>query len=192
MRLAPMIHGRTNMRTSGIAAQGNDALPEAQFQPVLKTKFISHGTLGSKDLEATRRFYEEFLGLEVVRTSPVSLMIRLGGNHVYAVVFTKKKERMPRVYHNGLDVDTDAEVDEAWRACHSQAAQWGLHDIDKPSARHGTYSFLFWDADDNAWEILSNPEGGYTWIFEQGDLQGRGHFERGFRHKRPDAKKESA
>jgi len=49
---------------------------------VLKTKFISHGTLGSKDLEATRRFYEEFLGLEVVRTSPVSLMIRLGGNHV--------------------------------------------------------------------------------------------------------------
>src|SRR5216117_3764753 len=72
---------------------------------VLKTKFISHGTLGSKDLEATRRFYEEFLGLEVVRTSPVSLMIRLGGNHVYAVVYTKKKERMPRVYHNGLDVD---------------------------------------------------------------------------------------
>jgi catechol 2,3-dioxygenase-like lactoylglutathione lyase family enzyme len=159
---------------------------------VLKTKFISHGTLGSKDLEATRRFYEEFLGLEVVRTSPVSLMIRLGGNHVYAVVYTKKKERMPRVYHNGLDVATDADVDEAWRACHSQAQTWGLHDIDKPSARHGTYSFLFWDADDNAWEILSNPKGGYTWIFEQGDLEGRGHFERGFRHKRPDAKKETA
>jgi len=159
---------------------------------VLKTKFISHGTLGSKDLEATRRFYEEFLGLEVVRTSPVSLMIRLGGNHVYAVVYTKKKERMPRVYHNGLDVDSDAEVDDAWRACTEQAEKWGLHDIDKPSARHGTYSFLFWDADDNAWEILSNPKGGYTWIFEQGDLEGRGHFERGFRHKRPDAKKETA
>jgi hypothetical protein len=51
----------------------------------------------------------------------------------------------------------------------------------------GTYSFLFWDADENAWEILSNPKGGYTWIFEQGDLAGRGHFEKGFRHKRPDA-----
>src|SRR5438067_688164 len=132
----------------------------AMVRSVLKTKSISHGTLGSKDLEATRRFYEEFLGLEVVRTSPVSLMIRLGGNHVYAVVYTKKKERMPRVYHNGLDVATDADVDEAWRACHSQAQTWGLHDIGKPSARHGTYSFLFWDADDNAWEILSNPKGG--------------------------------
>ena len=72
--------------------------------PALKTRFLSHGTLGSKDLEKTRQFYEEFLGLEVVRTSPVSLMIRLGGQHVYAVVLTKNKEKMPRCYHNGLDV----------------------------------------------------------------------------------------
>jgi hypothetical protein len=119
-------------------------------------------------------------------------MVRLGGNHVYAVVFSKKKQRMDRLYHNGLDVETDAEVDEAWRLCTEQAEKWGLHDISKPSARHGTYSFLFWDADENAWEILSNPKGGYTWIFERGDLEGRGHFERGFRHKRPDAKKEPA
>ena len=124
----------------------------------LKTRFLSHGTLGSKDLEATRRFYEEFLGLEVVRTSHVSLMVRLGGNHVYAVVLTKNKEPMPRCYHNGLDVHTDAEVDDAWRLCTEHAEKWGLHDIQKPSERHGTYSFLFWDGDDNAWEILSNPE----------------------------------
>jgi len=79
--------------------------------------------------------------------------------------------------HNGLDVDTDAEVDEAWRACHSQAAKWGLHDIDKPSARHGTTaSFL-----GRRRQRLGNPlqsQGGYTWIFEQGDLEGRGHFDR--------------
>jgi catechol 2,3-dioxygenase-like lactoylglutathione lyase family enzyme len=156
--------------------------------PVIKSKFISHGTLGSKDLDATRRFYEEFLGLEVVRTSPVSLMIRLGGNHVYAVVFTKKKERMPRIYHNGLDVETDAEVDEAWRRCTEDAEKWGLHEITKPIARHGTYSFIFWDADDNAWEILSNPKGGYTWIFEQGDLEGRRHFDKEFLAQRPGKK----
>jgi catechol 2,3-dioxygenase-like lactoylglutathione lyase family enzyme len=159
---------------------------------VLKTRFLSHGTLGSKDLEITRRFYEEFLGLEVVRTSHVSLMIRLGGNHVYAVVLTKNKEPMPRCYHNGLDVHTDAEVDEAWRLCTDQAEKWGLHDIQKPAERHGTYSFLFWDRDDNAWEILSNPSGGYTWIFEQGDLEGRGHFEKGFRERRPDGEAKTA
>jgi catechol 2,3-dioxygenase-like lactoylglutathione lyase family enzyme len=169
-----------------------DTAATKKAAPVIRTKFISHGTLGSRDLDATRRFYEEFLGLEVVRTSPVSLMIRLGGQHVYAVVFTKKKERMPRIYHNGLDVETDAEVDEAWRRCNEEAARWGLHEITKPIARHGTYSFLFWDADDNAWEILSNPKGGYTWIFEKGDLGGKGHFDKDFLARRPGRKSVSS
>ena len=46
--------------------------------------------------------------------------------------------------------------------------------------------FKFWDLDDNCWEILSNPKDGYTWIFEQGDQEGRGHMDRNFRDKRPD------
>ncbi len=55
--------------------------------------------------------------------------------------------------------------------------------------------------------LMKSPADGYTLLiaaggnlvvkpflerslpFEQGDLQGRGHFERGFRHQRPDAKK---
>ena len=156
----------------------------------LNTRFLSHGTLGSRDLEKSRKFYEEFLGLEVVRTSPISLMIRLGSAHVYAVVLSKKKERMHRLYHNGLDVETDADVDAAHRICQEQAELWGLHDITKPVAQHGTYSFHFWDADDNCWEILSNPQGGYNWIFDQGDLSGKGHFEKGFRHQRPDGRSE--
>jgi catechol 2,3-dioxygenase-like lactoylglutathione lyase family enzyme len=164
-------------------------MSETAVKPAVNVRFISHGTLGSKDLEATRKFYEEFLGLEVVRTSTGSMMVRRGGNHVYAVVEKKNKDPMPRVNHNGLDVLSDAEVDEAWRLCHEQAAKWGLHDITKPVAIHGTYSFVFWDGDDNAWEILSNPAGGYTWIFEQGDLAGKGFFEKDFRHKRPDATK---
>ncbi len=155
---------------------------------VIKSKFISHGTLGATDLEATRKFYEEFLGLEVVRTSPVSLFVRLGGNHVYAVVKQKKPRVMDRINHNGVDVDTDAEVDEAWRACHEQGEKWGITKITKPVAVHGTYCFHFVDRDGNDWEILSNPKGGYTWIFDKGDLHGKGHFTKGFRHDRPDAK----
>ena len=56
------------------------AIASTPIKPALKTTFLSHGTLGSKDLDATRKFYEEFLGLKVIRTSTVSLMIRLGGN----------------------------------------------------------------------------------------------------------------
>ena len=32
-------------------------------------------------------------------------------------------------------------------------------------------------------EILTNPEGGYGWLFEQGDQKGKGHLDRSF--KRP-------
>src|SRR3954469_21983951 len=176
-------------QTTGCGENSSRTRESRRNEPMIKTRFISHGTLGSKDLDATRQFYEQFLGLEVVRTSPVSLMIRRGGQHVYSVVLTKNKERMPRCYHNGLDVESDAKVDAAWRVCTEQAAKWGLHEITKPLERHGTYSFLFWDADDNAWEVLSNPKGGYTWIFEQGDLEGRGHFAKGFRDKLPKTEK---
>ncbi|MEO7402525.1 MAG: VOC family protein [Burkholderiales bacterium] len=157
----------------------------ARRPSVIKSRFISHGTLAARNLEATRKFYEEFLGLEVTQTSKVSLMIRLGGNHVYAVVRSSAKTEMIRLNHNGIDVATDAEVDEAYRACHEQAAQWGISDITEPVAQHGTYSFMFRDLDDNMWEILSNPVDGYTWIFEKGDLSGKGHFDKQFLAERP-------
>src|SRR5262249_49469771 len=68
---------RLRLLGTGGARIGNQ---DGVAMAAIKSRFISHGTLGSKDLEASRRFYEEFLGLEVVRTSNVSLMVRLGGN----------------------------------------------------------------------------------------------------------------
>ncbi len=158
-----------------------------QKESVLKPRFISHGTLGCKNMEATRKFYEEFLGLECVQTSPRSMMVRLGGNHIYAVVQVgEDKDKMPRHYHNGLDVTTDEEVDEAYQTVLAAQEEWGIHDVNRPAPIHGTYCFKFWDLDDNCWEILSNPANGYTWIFDQGDQEGRGHMDRKFRENRPD------
>ncbi len=155
--------------------------------PALKLKFLSHGTLTSKNLEASRKFYTEFLGLDVVRTSPISLMVRFGGVHTYAIVEQKKKkERMAYLYHNGLDVETQEEVEEAHRIVLEEADKWGLSGISKPILQHGTFSFYFWDADENCWEILTNPEGGYSWLFELGDQEGDGHMARDF--KRPGVK----
>ncbi|MGH7006731.1 MAG: VOC family protein, partial [Alphaproteobacteria bacterium] len=84
--------------------------------PVLKLRFLSHGTLEAYDLEKTRKFYTEFLGLEVVRTSPISLIIRLGGTNTIAVVQNPKRAgAMPLLNHNGLDVETREEVDNAYK-----------------------------------------------------------------------------
>ena len=160
---------------------------ETAKDPALKLNFLSHGTLESKDLEAAREFYTEFLGLEVVRTSPISLLIRLGGANTIAVVEQKNREEqeMPMLNHNGLDVETQEEVDKAYETVMEQKEKWGLHKISKPLLQHGTYSFFFWDRDNNCWEILTNPEGGYSWLFEKGDLEGKGHMDKNF--ERPGA-----
>ena len=99
---------------------------EIAKDPALKLNFLSHGTLESKDLEAAREFYTEFLGLEVVRTSPISLLIRLGGANTIAVVEQKnREEEMPMLNHNGLDVETQEEVDKAYETVIEQREKWG-------------------------------------------------------------------
>jgi catechol 2,3-dioxygenase-like lactoylglutathione lyase family enzyme len=153
----------------------------AKTAPALDLKFISHGTLESKDLAQTRKFYEEFLGFEVVRTGERSLWARLGGDHIYVVIKAgPNKTSMPFTNHNGIDVHSDADVNRAHEIVVRDAEKWGLHQITKPRVQHGTYSFYFWDADDNAWEILSNPQRGYTWMFDRGDQEGRGHWSKEF------------
>lgn len=154
---------------------------EKSADPVLKLKFLSHGTLESRNLERAREFYTEFLGLEVVRTSPISLLIRLGGPNTIAVVEQKRKtSEMSMLNHNGIDVETEAEVDEAHSKVVEHAEKYSIKKISKPIIQHGTYSFYFWDMDDNAWEILTNPQGGYSWLFERGDQEGKGHMDKSF------------
>ena len=91
--------------------------PSPAAEPSLKLNFLSHGTLESKDLEFTRRFYEQFFGFEVVKASKVSIWCRLGGNHIYVVVEVpaQRKAEMPFLNHNGIDVATEADVDESHR-----------------------------------------------------------------------------
>src|SRR5208282_286343 len=84
-------------------------------EPLLKTLRLGHGTLECVDLNKTRRFYEEVLGLEVLQPSPVSLMVRQDTNHVYAVVETGRvNKEMNMLNHNGLDVASPEAVDEAY------------------------------------------------------------------------------
>jgi hypothetical protein len=158
----------------------SEQLAPVKAQPTLKLKFISHGTLECRNLAFTRRFYEEFFGFEVVLTSPISMWVRLGGKHVYVCVQARDKEAMPLLGHNGIDVESDEQVLECHRLVTEHAQTWKLHKITEPMSQHGSFSFYFWDADDNCWEILSNPPDGYSWMFERGDQKGRGHMSKDF------------
>jgi catechol 2,3-dioxygenase-like lactoylglutathione lyase family enzyme len=150
--------------TTDVPAAESGPKPE----PALKVKFLSHATIETRDTERARKFYEEFLGLEVVRTSFKSLMLRLGGNNTLACVKTTNELQKTVYSHNGLDVTTREEVDACYRITLEQREKWGITEIMQPADLHGTYSFYFRDMDGNWWEILTNPDGGYAWMFNKG------------------------
>ncbi len=149
-------------------------------EPLLKTVRLGHGTLECVDIVKTRRFYEEVLGLEVIQTSPLSLMIRKGTNHTYAVVETGKADKeMPMLNHNGLDVGSSEEVDAAYELLQQVKDAYSIRKIQRPRRAHGDYAFFFCDLDGNWWEIVAVRPGGYATDFdeEDRDLTGRHEFD---------------
>ena len=138
----------------------------------LKPRLLSHGTVECHDLAAARRFYSELLGMEVVQTSKISLMLRLNSTTTIACVETKGETSAGHYSHFGFDFETREEVDDAHETVLAQQDKYGVRKVTRPVAQHGTYAFFLIDADGNWWEFLTNPEGGYSYVFELGDNDG--------------------
>lgn len=136
-------------------------------KPLIPATILSHGTLNSIDLQASRRFYEQVLGFEVVQLSPVSMLFRLGTDHTYVVVETGEPGHMGILDHNGIDVPTREDVEEAHRTLNEVKDEYGIRRIMKVMEQHGIYSFYFQDLDANWWEITAakNPRG-YGWVYD--------------------------
>lgn len=155
-------------------------------ETLLKPKLLSHGTVECRDIQAAKRLYTELLGMEVVQTSAISLMMRLNSTTTIACVQTRGPNGAGHYSHFGFDFDTREEVDHAWEVVKAHQEEYGLRKITRPADQHGTYAFYIEDADGNWWEFLTNPPGGYSYVFEMGDddrawrdqKQGRERIER--------------
>lgn len=132
---------------------------------------LSHGTLICADLKRSRNFYKEFLGLEVVRHSERSMMVRLAtGMHIVCVELGREKLwDMHVLHHWGVDVASAAEVDAAHRAAQANQEKYGIRKIQKPVMQHRVYSFYLQDLDNNWWEIQHAP-GQHEDSFAKGDI----------------------
>jgi catechol 2,3-dioxygenase-like lactoylglutathione lyase family enzyme len=137
---------------------------------VVKPMLLSHGTLMCKDLARSRRFYEEFLGLEVVRHARPAMMLRLkSGMYVVAVCIGERVPNQHVLTHWGLNVATREEVDRAHAEAHRLKEKYGIQKINKVLDRHGAYGFYFQDLDNNWWEIQYEPRA-IDDFFARGDL----------------------
>jgi len=136
--------------------------------PLLKTGILNHGTLHVRDIAKSRRFYEEVLGIECIQTSPLSLMIRKGTAHVYAVVEQPAGIHPPMTMlnHNGFEVGSLGEVEAAHELIATIKEEYGIKKVMPISHMHGDASFYFMDQDDNWWEIVHVRPGGYVADFD--------------------------
>jgi catechol 2,3-dioxygenase-like lactoylglutathione lyase family enzyme len=130
------------------------AAPQTSRSSVVRPLLFSHGTLMCKDLARSRRFYEEFLGLEVVRHARPAMMLRLkSGMYVVAVCIGEKVPNQHVLTHWGVNVSSREEVDRAHADAVRLKDEYGIQKINKVLDRHGAYGFYFQDLDNNWWEI---------------------------------------
>lgn len=135
------------------------ATAQARRMPLNKPKILSHGTLECRDLVASRRFYEEFLGLEVVRHSERSMKFRLG--EYFCVVCLQRGDRArPTLVGNhwGVDLESKEAVECAHKLAHEFKDDYGIDKISK-IIDNETYGFYFSDLDGNWWEMQYAGEG---------------------------------
>ncbi len=120
---------------------------------IVKPRTMSHGTMEVYKLSESRRFYEEFLGLETARHSTGALAVRCSSSsHVIAIESGAKLRPVHVFNHWGLDLESVEAVDEAHRAAHKYKDKYGIRNIWKPVFQHGIYSFYLEDLDHNWWE----------------------------------------
>ena len=141
------------------------------MKPLIDLPFLSHGHATLKDVEETIRFYRNFLGLDVVKTSPRTLVARLGSNTaIVGVTLGEKglaKANRPWLEnaHFGFDLPTADEVKEARELALQYQDNFNILNVGDLFDGDEGLSFMLVDQDGNYWEILENPEGGYSHYF---------------------------
>lgn len=122
--------------------------------PLNRPQRLSHGTLSCRDLAKSRRFYEEFLGLDCVENVPGRvLMIRKGAYWVVVCLQNPHAQQLGIQNHWGLDLESREAVDRARVLAIENQETYGIRRVLPAREMHGDYSFYFEDLDGNWWEF---------------------------------------
>jgi hypothetical protein len=133
---------------------GEERFPGKGYVP----QALTHGTIEVDDLEATQRFYQQGLGLEVVRLWPSSIYLKHPSTPWYIVNLRVPKEN--RVYigkHQRftLSVETRDEVKQAHEELKAGASEFRITQLEDVRENSQQASFLLCDLNNNWWEITS-------------------------------------
>ena len=147
----------------GIAEPRND-------RALVKAFVLSHGTMEVYSLKESRKFYEEFLGLECVRHAKPAIAVRCGLKfHIIAVEAGAALKPVNVLNHWGIDVGSREEVDAAHASALEHKEKYKIRQVLPVVMQHGVYSFYMEDLDHNWWEIQYYPGLQNEDLFDFGD-----------------------
>ncbi len=108
-------------------------------------------------MKDSRKFYEEFLGLECVRHALPAMVIRCGLKfHIVCVEVGDNVHPLNVLNHWGIDVESREKVDEAYQNALKYQEAYKIKQVMKPNLQHGVYSFYLEDLEPhNWWEVQS-------------------------------------
>lgn len=124
---------------------------------------LSHGTMECYNIDRSRQFYREVLGLEVVAPSPSAKphYVKHPATPWYIVslqVPLSEKKILGPNQRFTLALESARAVEEAQRWLKESGKEAGITDLTEIIDRNGAVSFLLSDPDSNWWEIASPPQ----------------------------------
>ena len=148
-----------------------DGIADAKNEnAIVKPYMMSHGTMECYSLKESRKFYEEFLGLECVKHARPAMAVRCGLKfHIVAVEVGDAVHPCNVLNHWGIDVTSKEEVDKAHEAALKYKEKYKIRQVLPAMDQHGIYSFYMEDLDHNWWEIQYYPGVQDEDLFDFGD-----------------------
>jgi len=116
---------------------------------------ISYVTLECYNLDATMRFYREFLGIDVEPGAGRYFRSR-GNGGVNLIVVQVGDQLVPQTVmnHHGITIWRDEQaIDALHTVAERVQAEYGIRKVMPATHQHGSYSFYMQDLDTNWWEI---------------------------------------
>ena len=124
---------------------------------------LSHGTMECYDLDRSRQFYREVLGLDVVAPSPSAKphYVKHPATPWYIVslqVPAGEKKILGPNQRFTLSLESARAVQDAHRWLSESGKEAGITGLTEISDKNAAVSFMLSDPDSNWWEIASSPQ----------------------------------
>ena len=146
------LHGRSHTAGHWDNAINSERFPGRGYVP----QAFTHGTLQCDDVERSRRFYVEVLGLEIAAGFNTAQYIKHPANPWYIVVLQRSpRQYLASVNRFTLQIGSAAEVDQAYQEFKTNRSQLGITEVGTLESNNGKASFIFSDLDKNWWELTN-------------------------------------